>query len=319
MTAPVRLPVRQGSPEWLAARRGAISSTDISVLLGLSQYKSEAQLADEKAGLVEPDPPSAVMRLGLALEPFVADEYTALTGLRVRRVSHMLRHPSIEWAVASLDREVVGDRRMVEIKTTASRRFADELPQDAESQVRWALGVSGLPRADVAVWTFGSKDPLQVFAVEHDQATFDGLVEIAADFRARLAAGGPFAESPESVRRRYPADDGMEIAADAEMSEAVRSLVDMRNRMKAMKETEEALEVAIQTRMGPASALLGDGWKVTWRRTKDRTETDWKAVSAELLAPLPETDRSAVVGRHATVRDGFRPFRVAWGSKEERS
>ena len=47
MTA-VRLPVRQGSQEWLDYRRTVITATDIPVLLGISPYRCEADLADEK-------------------------------------------------------------------------------------------------------------------------------------------------------------------------------------------------------------------------------------------------------------------------------
>ena len=128
MSAAVRLPVLQGTPEWLDARRQCVTSTDIPVLLGVSPWKSEAALADEKLGHVEPDPPNAAMRLGSAMEAFVADEYAAVTGRRLRRARHLLRHPTIEWAVASLDREVVGEKVLLEVKTTSSRRFEDEVP-----------------------------------------------------------------------------------------------------------------------------------------------------------------------------------------------
>ena len=52
---------------------------------------------------------------------------------------------------------------------------------------------------------------------------------------------------------------------------------------------------------------------VTWKRTKDRTETDWKSLAAGLLHQMPETERAALVGLHSAVREGFRPFRVTVG------
>ncbi len=51
---------------------------------------------------------------------------------------------------------------------------------------------------------------------------------------------------------------------------------------------------------------------MTWKRTKDATETDWKSIASGLLNALPEPERAALVGLHSTVRPGFRPFRVAW-------
>lgn len=300
----------QGTPAWVSQRRGLVTGTDLAVLLGLSPYKSEAQLADEKRGLVEQAPSTPVMRLGLALEPFLAVEYSRATGRRVRRVNKLRRHPSIDWAAASLDREAIGEHRVVELKTTGSRRWEDGLPQDVESQVRWQLGVVGYPVADVAVWRFGTKDPLAIYEVEHDPAIFDGLVAVADDFRARLAAGGPFAMDSAYLRDRYPQDDGTEIVADADVTDAVHALLDVRGRLADLKATSESLEAAVKARMAEATRLSGEGFAITWKRTKDRTETDWRALSEELLADMPEPDRAAVVGRHVMVQAGFRPFRV---------
>jgi hypothetical protein len=99
----------------------------------------------------------------------------------------------------------------------------------------------------------------------------------------------------------------------------VRALWDLRGRRKQIEEAEAGLETAIKTRMADAAALVGDGWRVTWRRTKDREETDWKAVASALLASMPETERSALVGLHSVVRPGFRPFRIAWEKEGDAS
>ena len=305
----VRLPVQQGTDAWLVARRGLVTATDIPVLLGLNPYKSEARLADEKRG--DPtDPPNAAMRLGLAIESFVAIEYQSATGRRVRRVRHLLRHPDIEWAAASLDREVIGERRIVEIKSTASRRWEDGLPQDVQAQVMWQMGVGGYPVADVAAWVFGAKEPLRITTLEYDAALFGGLVDIATDFRRRLAAGGPFTPDLGYLRDKYPTDDGAEMAADADLESTVRLLLTTRAERKALQGREDALEASVKDRMGAVAVLSGSGWHVVWRRTKDRSETDHRALADELLSQVPESERAALVGRFTGVRQGFRPFRL---------
>jgi len=173
--------------------------------------------------------------------------------------------------------------------------------------------VSGYGSCDVAAL---AGDSLRIFTVQRDATIEAYLVGKAEDFRARLAAGGPFAQSLESVKRRHPADDGTEIAADADLDAAVRALWDLRGRRKQLEENEAVLETAIKTRMADAARLTGDGWAVTWKRTKDREETDWKAVATGLLTQLPETERAALVGLHSVVRPGFRPFRIAWGKED---
>jgi putative phage-type endonuclease len=303
MTAP-----RQGSDEWLVARRSSVSSTDLGVLLGLSPYRSEADLADEKLGRLDRPGATLPMKVGLALEPLIAAEYTLATGNRLRRSRTLVRHPRIDWAVASPDFYVVGKPWLMEAKWSTSSRWRDGLPQDVESQVQWQLGVTRRDRCDVAALLGGRE--LSVFPIEFDAAVFDGLVDIALDFRARLADGGPFSESLDSLKRRYPADDGSEMVAGGLLLEAVTTLLDVRGRRKALEADEERLEVLIKESMGEATSLVGPGFRVTWKRTKDVATVDWKSVADGLLRTLPETERDALVGIATTVRAGFRPFRV---------
>jgi putative phage-type endonuclease len=314
--------VRLGTPEWLLERRGLITGTDIPVLLGLSRYKSEAQLADEKQGLLEPEPANAAMRLGLAVEGFIADEVTLATGWRLRRVNHLLVHPTVAWAAASLDREVVGERRIVEIKSTSARWWDDGLPQEVEAQVRWQLGVTGYPVATVAAWVFGAREPLRLHTVEHDAGLFADLLDLAADFRRRMQAGGPFSMDKAYLSKRYPADDGTALVADDELAAAVASLNDTRTRIDQLERTKEVLEAAIQARMGAASVLTGVAsngtpFRCTWRQTKSRLDVDWKAVANAALEQVPEEQRMALVVQHSTARSGLRPFRVLWGKEAE--
>lgn len=304
-----RPPVRQGSAEWLEARRSLITATDIPVLLGLSPYKSEATLAREKAG--EPGAESNVrMRIGTALEPLILDEYERATGRTCRRFRGLINHPDLTWAAASPDARVVGERRLVELKWSGSRgRWADGLPQDVEAQVAWQMGVCGYPAADVAALL---GDELRIYSVEHDPALWERLVLIAEDFRARLAFGGPMAENAASIKAAYPSDNGAEMTADSDLTTAVTALRTVRSHRKALQDDEERIETAIKGRMGECASLVGPGFRVTWKRTKDREETDWRSVADGLLRQLPETERAALVGIHTAVRAGFRPFRVVF-------
>ena len=305
------LAIRRDTDDWREARRAYVTSTDLPIILGLSPFRVEADLAADKRGeLAEDDDPkrARMFRLGQALETVIRDEDEAEHGIRLRKVKRFLVHPEIVWAATSLDFERVGERCIVEAKSSRSRRWDEGLPQDVETQVRWQMGVAGYPRAHVALLRSGSE--LECFDVEHDEATFTGLVKIAADFRARLAAGGPFAESADSIKRRFPGDNGAEMLADVSLAETVTTLVEARRTRKAIEADEERLETAIKSRMGDFASLRGPGFHVTWKRTKDGTATDWKAVAEAVLAPLPETERVAFVGPFVTVRPGFRPLRV---------
>ncbi len=306
--------VRQGSPEWHEARRSLVTATDLPVLLGISPYKCEADLADEKRGLVAPTESTLRMRMGLALEDLIASEYEARTGYKTRNWRGLAIHPTLPWAAASPDRKRAG--ALVELKWTGSKsRFVDGLPVDVEAQTVWQMGVTGYRHADVAVLVNG--DDLLLFEQDFDPALFDDLVVVAADFRRRLAEGGPFARDTARIKRDYPADDGSEMVADADLTAAVKALLDVRTQRKALGESEEAIENAIKAQMADAARLVGDGFAVTWKRTKDVTSTDWKLVADGLLRQLPDEQREALIGMYSTVRAGFRPFRVSVKGEQE--
>lgn len=302
----IRLAARQGTPEWLEARRGLVTATDLAAILGVSPWECEADVADRKRGLA-PDPvPSVAMRRGTALEPLVLALYAEATGRTVRRQRGMARHDIVPWAAASLD--ALAGRRVVEAKTTASRtRFADGLPRDVEAQVQWQLGVAGLPVADVAVL---AGDEFSVREVAFDREVFADMLRAAEDFRRRLAAGGPFRRDLERIRRDHPDDDGTEAQPDADTAEAVRALLALRGRIEALERDEDVLKARIQAWMGDAASMRGPGWSVTWRRSRDRTEVDWPALGREALSIIGGTEGDALAARHSRVKAGVRPLRV---------
>ncbi len=307
----------QRTPEWRAARRELITSTDLPVILGLSPYRSEGELAREKLGTGPDQEQNLQMAIGASLEPLIKTEYERVTGTRLNRVHGLVTHPTIKWAGASPDFRVIGARKLVEAKWTQARRWDDEeLPRDVEAQVRWAMGVTGFHDLDVAAIVHGRE--FRIVHVAHDQATFDGLVTIAEDFRRRMAEGGPFNETKESLKALYPQDDGTVMASDAELDVWVKALLDYKTQVTAAEAEIEAIETAIKTRMAAATRLQGPGWHVSWKRTKDREEVNWRQLAEGLLTTLPEAERAALVSIQTTVKDGPRPFHVTVekGTKE---
>ena len=155
-------------------------------------------------------------------------------------------------------------------------------------------------------------EELRRFPVEYDEAVFSGMVEVAKDFRERLAAGGPFAESVDSIRRHYPADDGSEIVADAEVEEAVAELHRLRLARGDLEAAIDAVEVAVKARMADARRLVGDGWTITWKQRKGSLITDWQSIAQGLLRLVPEDDREPLISLHTMEKPGTRAFVPRW-------
>ena len=312
-TGPRKLPYRQGTPEWLSVRREFVTASMMPVLLGVDPWRCEQDLVDELDGTGRDS--TLTMRVGLALEDLIASDYAEQTGRKVRRVRGLWQSTRVPWAAASPDATAAGI--LIELKWSGSRaRFASGLPEDVEAQAQWQAFVAEVPTVDVAALTVGDEHA-RIWTVKADPGMHLHMIAVGADFLRRRREGGPFGQSLDSLKRRYPADDGTEIEADPDTAAAVRALWDLRGRRKQLVEDEAILETAIKTRMGPATALRGDGFSVTWKRAKDSEQTDWRTVAAGLLRQLPETERAALVGLATTVREGARYFRVSWKGDTE--
>jgi len=305
--------IAAGTAEWLEARRGLITATDLPVILGLSPYKCEADLADEKNGK-EQEPATLRMRAGLLLEGLIAEAYTEQTGIEVVPFAHLAIHPDIPWAAATPDFRTPGydpvNERLVECKRTSSRsRFADGLPQDIEAQVVWQLGVTGYPVADVAVLI--ADDRLEVFTVDANPALFADLVAVAEDFRRRLAEGGPFAKDDARVRRDHPVDDGTMLPASPDLIALADSLREARLAVTSAKAHEETIASAIRAILGDAAGVEG---VLTYRKSADSNRTNWPAVASAyrtLLADHDQSELDALVSLHSDIKTGPRVLRLS--------
>jgi putative phage-type endonuclease len=271
--------IRQRTPEWLAARREGVTGTDIPAILGLSPYRSEGDVAREKLGeTVEHDARTQRrLRIGTALEDVIRAEDEVEHGHRLRRVNRLIRSRDIPWAMASLDFER-RDGTIVEAKSSRDRRWDHGLPPDVEAQVQWQMGVSGREHAHVAALRYGSD--LECYDLDAKPDDFAGMIIVAADFRRRLAEGGPFSETRESISRAWPADNGIEMIADETLEALVAEYLAAKAAAKSADEAEEAAALAIKSRMGPAAKLTGAGWHATWKQNRPSRTTDWDLVAS---------------------------------------
>jgi putative phage-type endonuclease len=302
---------KQHTDEWHAAKRTLITSTDVAAILGVSPYASEGDVARHKQGAPEEAVDEAQarrMRLGLAMEDVVAGEDEVEHGFKLRHVRRMIISDALPWAGTSLDFERIGQRTIVEIKTSSARDWGEGLPERVEAQVRWQMGVAGYPAVHVAVLRYGSQ--LECYDLQHDEEVWKNLVIVAEDFRARLAAGGPFSETRESMKRAYRRDDGTEIIATQEEADAVGILLDVRRRKAQLDEQEDNIVLRLQQRMGESSVMTGSGFRITWKQSKPTRTVAWKEIASGLLSQLSDEDRATLIELQTTERDGSRRFVV---------
>ncbi|MCA8094494.1 YqaJ viral recombinase family protein [Burkholderia anthina] len=303
--------------DWLAVRRAGIGGSDAAAAVGLNPYMSPMELWLDKTGRSEglpgPDPNDTTSPTywGTLLEPIVAASYTRVTGNRVRKINAVLRHPSIPWMLANIDREVVGtsDVQILECKTAGehgARLWRDGVPEYVELQVQHQLAVTGKTAAHVAVLLCGQA--LEVFRVDRDDALIARLIELEARFWRYVESDTPPpADGSESadraLRHLYPGNGGTaDFTDDRRLSSVFTDLVAVRAEIEARQAIEARLKQTIQQAMGEATRAVFETGSVSFKRSRDSSTVDLK----RLLADHPEFEM-----QYATTKSGARRFLIS--------
>ena len=251
-------------------RMNSIGGSDAPILYGLSPYKTAYQLFLEKTGQAEPDNLDGVdvIQWGNILEVVVADEFSRRSGLTLHRVNKTLHHPEHPFLTGHLDRRVVGQPALVEIKTVRALD-ADAIRPDHLVQVQHYMAVTGYDRAHLVYLVSGQR--LVNFTVERDEAFIASLIERELEFWQHVSTRTP--PPPQTVadlRLAFPKDAGQVITADETIVATVEQLRAATVQRKALEAEEERLQAAILSAMGEASELInGDGKTLaTWKQAK---------------------------------------------------
>ncbi|WP_439890852.1 YqaJ viral recombinase family protein [Ralstonia sp. 25C] len=303
--------------DWLEVRKTGIGGSDAAAAVGLNPYKSQLELWLEKTGrdadLPKPDTNDTAEPVywGTLLEPIVAAAYTQQTGRRVRKVNAVLRHPTIPFMLANLDREVVGvpDVHILECKTAGefgSRHWQDGVPDYVVLQVQHQLAVTGKQAADVAVLLCGQQ--LAVHRIERDDELISRLISLEAQFWHYVKTDTPppgdgSKSADRALRCLYPKDSGgtVDFSGDRQLSGAFADLVAVREQIESLEVEAAKFKQTIQYAMGDASRALFDTGEVTFRRGKDGTTTDLE----QLLADHPH-----LAQQYAIPKAGSRRFLI---------
>lgn len=311
------------SAAWHADRRATIGASDAPIITGDSPWGDLLTLFAVKSGIVDPpDIDTPQTKWGLRLESVVAEWFTETYGLELVKDDTRPRHPKHPWMATSLDRRVVGENALVEIKTA---RFATdewgqqdtaEIPAHYIVQVQHEMAVTGADTCYVAV-LFGGSDPRR-YIVPRDEALIASLIELEAEFMECVRTGTP----PDAIlRKQRPVvlyQEG-EIDADETLGRGIEGIYNVRQEIKALQADLKTAEEAVKTILGPNVAARAGEYRAVYRPNRDSEEVAWELVASayrkRLEATQPNFDCDAIRTLFTRTKPGFRPLRIT--RKEE--
>ena len=309
----------QRSPEWFEMRKGGITATGITAINGTSPYKTAYRLWAELTGQVGEQEVGAAAQRGQLLEQAVADYYTAETGKKLRKSNGIVRLKEFPWAMASLDRTIIGDTTgLVEIKTSTSSRWQlYPVPPEYVDQVQWQMFITGAEYCDVAVLLSGLV--FRIERVEADPVYQTQLFDKAVSFRELVQSKTPpplTGNDSDTLAEVKPQSNNTYAVADPQLDHIARLYIEAKVEAEAADAALKEMAIAIKEAIADGEGVKGQGWLATWKTNKSSVKVDWESIADVLRTVAPDTYGEAVK-RFTSEKPGARVFRVFGGKEDE--
>lgn len=250
---------------WKELRSRYIGGSDAAAVVGLNPYKSAYSLWAEKVGKLPPFEGNLATEVGTFLEEFVARLFEKETGKRVRRENQSIFNSDYPWAIANVDRVIVGEDAGLEIKTTSelnTRRFkGGEFPATYYCQCVHYMAVTGKARWYLAV-LIGNRD-FKVFTIDRDEEEIAALMKAEAELFEHIKSKTPpevdgTSATTEAIKCVYPESDGGEVDLFAFAAELSR-FSEISSQIKELEKMKDEISNKVKSYMG--NACRGDAGK----------------------------------------------------------
>ncbi|ONK21200.1 hypothetical protein BLX87_23005 [Bacillus sp. VT-16-64] len=276
--------------EWLKARKTGIGGSDASAVLGFNPWKSPFQLYAEKTSEFIEEVDNEAIHWGNVLEDVVAQEFTRRTGKRVRRRNQMFRHPKHDFMIANIDRDVVGERALLECKTTNAFNSeaweGDHIPPAYICQLQHYMAVLDYEKAYIAVLIGGQKFVWK--EVERDNEFIELMIEQEKYFWEEHVLKGIPPEidgsksASELLSKMYPEDNGETIMLKSDEAEMlIEAIESIKSEIKDKQSLQREYENKLKLMIGDAGTGVTPRFEVK-HKTYNRSSVDTKALKKEL-------------------------------------
>jgi putative phage-type endonuclease len=294
------------TPEQIAIRK--VGGSDVATILGLNPFETALELYHEKRGTIEPIdlsenlPVKAGNALEDAIAELAADALSRRWGktVKLRRSNLTIVHPKYDWLTIHLDRDVVGEDRLVELKNVgyhAARNWGaadtDQIPEYYLPQVHTYLLVKNYPAATVAAF-FGGAD-LRLYEIVRSKLWDELIIESTHHFWHHHVLAGvppplpeeiPVATAQRIARRLYPGTDGSIVPASQTQENLLQGYWEASAKAAAATKAADGLKAMMVLEMGNGAALVfSDGTRLERKLGKRKPMPAWEGIVARFKRP----------------------------------
>ena len=265
--------------EWLALRKKYIGGSDAAAVVNMNPFSSPFALWAEKTGKVPDFEGNLATEVGAFLEEFIAKKFAAETGKQVRRRRVSFVNSNFPWAIANIDRDIVGEDAGLEIKftdTLNTKKFKNgEYPDNFYVQCVHYLAVTGKKRWYLAVLV-GNRE-FHIYTIERDEDEIRALMAAEEAFWNNYVlkdtpppTDGTKATT-ETISGLYAEAENDNIIDLCSVREALDEYMEITRQIKALDKIKEAKANEIKALMGNSSKGTGGNYKVSWNNASRST------------------------------------------------
>ena len=264
--------------EWLQLRMNYIGGSDAGAVIGANPYKSAYALWAEKTGRIPEFQGNLITEVGSYLESFVAKLFEKTTGKKVRKKNRILVNEKYPFACADVDRMIVGEKALLEIKTTNSflimrQLRSTEFPDAYYAQCVHYLAVTGWERIYLAVLV-NCRD-FKIYCLERDQDEINALMSAEKEFwkmvREDTAPAPDGADSTAAaINTLYPESTEKSVNLD-ELDNALEAYMSYNAQVKVLASLRDEQANIIKEYMKEAGRGESDRFKVSYITSERRT------------------------------------------------
>ena len=280
---------RENREEWLALRRQYIGGADAASVVGLNDYQSPYALWCEKRGVTPPFEGNLRTEVGTFLEEFIARKFEQETGKKVQNCNFSLINDEYPWAMADVDRMVVGEDSLLEIKSTSSLSLKHyrngDYPARFYVQVMHYLAVTGKSKAYLAV-LIGNSD-FKIFEIERDEAEIDALMDAEKQFYGYMTSGNPPPiDGSDSTREALqaqqsePPEEEPEPADLSDKKQVLDTLMEINAAIEQLESQRDAIKNQLIESIGDSWHGNCSGYSISYK-PQTRKTFDWKKLQKE--------------------------------------
>ena len=256
--------------EWKNLRHQYIGGSDAAAVVGLNPFSSAYSLWAEKTDRVPPFEGNLATEVGTYLEDFVAKKFEEETGKKVRRENHSILNDAYPWAIANVDRVVVGEDAGLEIKTTSELNMKSfkngEYPSNYYAQCVHYLALTGKRRWYLAV-LIGNKE-FKWFTIERDQDEIDALMAAEENFWKCVTDGVPpeadgSKATTDAIKTIYTTSNNDQVSLFS-FDDCLKQYIELGKQVKELQNLQNEMANKVKAFMGAAGKGESDHYKVSW-------------------------------------------------------